>query len=108
MMGERYPDGTPKIPSQMCIECGMVLNAASPAAGVEDTTEASMPSPGDVQLCVLCGKLMLFDEHLRPREPTPHEWADPVLIDLQARARTAAARMNFAKHFPPRERSGKA
>ena len=89
---DRHPDGTPRIPKQMCLECGYVLDAASPAHGAPD-----MPSPGDVHLCLNCGKLMLFDELLRPREPTPAEWMEPQLIDLQARARAAVRRSRYSR-----------
>lgn len=89
----RHPDGTPKMPAQMCIECGYAMDAATPFPG----NARSMPKPGDATLCLNCGKLMLFDEHLRHREPTPHEWAYPQLIDLQARARQRITSLRY-KH----------
>lgn len=89
----RHPDGTPKMPAQMCIECGYAMDAATPFPD----NARSMPKPGDVALCLNCGKLMLFDEHMRHREPTPHEWADPQMIDLQAQARKRITSLRY-KH----------
>ncbi len=91
----RHPDGTPKMPAQMCIECGYAMDAATPDTRHSDSKAHDMPKPGDVSLCLNCGKLMLFDEHMRHREPTPHEWADPQLIDLQAQTRQRIASLRY-------------
>ncbi len=107
----RHPDGTPKMPDQMCIECGYAMNAATPTKA-SGTKPDDVPKPGDVSLCLNCGKLQMFDDKMRFREPTPHEWADPELIDMQAKARRAITSMRYQNHGPwvraTTEKSGKA
>lgn len=96
----RHPDGTPMMPQQMCIECGLVLNAATPDTKHSDATTADVPSPGDFTCCLRCGKLQIFGADMRLRELTPTEWAEhPELIDYQAVARRVCARAKGVHFF---------
>lgn len=84
---DRYSDGTPKLKPQMCVECGLLFNAASPTRGPRN-----LPKPGNVSLCLNCGHLTLFDDNLMLREPTAEENAEPEIIELRQRGRDAATR----------------
>ena len=62
------------IPTQFishCINCGEELNMA--AAVGEDAKNTYKPTPGDFSVCAECGHLMIYDDELMPREPTPKE-----------------------------------
>jgi hypothetical protein len=84
---QRYHDGTPKLAPQMCVECGIVLNAVS---GTVRPNEA--PTPGCVSLCLNCGHLALFDDNMMLREATQEENAEPEIQELRRRGRYAAGR----------------
>ena len=85
-MSDRWPDGTPKMPPQMCPACGYVLYAATEAHRGDDK-----PSPGNVSICLNCGDVGFFDEFLRLRPPTPTEAADPEIQHVAARGKRLAA-----------------
>ena len=92
-MSGRHPDGTPQIPTQMCIECGYVMDAAT-----HSLRSKVAPKPGDLALCLNCGHAMIFDDNMRHREITPEEWGviatDSRLVAVLARARTHSAFAN--------------
>jgi hypothetical protein len=57
-----------RTPGRPCPYCGYTLNAATPAKEGEPG-----PSPGDISLCFNCGEILVIDEGLVIREPTPEE-----------------------------------
>src|SRR3954471_8555057 len=63
---------TTRLATVPCAYCGAELDAATGITG------NSIPTPGDVTFCIVCGELLWFDEKLRPRKLTAQE-----LIDLQ-------------------------
>lgn len=80
-----------KIPPQLCLSCGYAVDSAT------DAFETASPEPGDATMCLACGHFMIFDEHLRHREPTVAEQAkldgDPRIARMRkARAEVMAKR----------------
>lgn len=55
-------------PEAECPNCGSVHDMAS----VVDQQKAT-PKPGDASICIMCGHLSVFDEHLRLRQMTDKE-----------------------------------
>lgn len=92
-MSDRWPTGTPKIPPQMCRQCGYKFDASS--ATRKSGGKKLMPKPGNVSICLNCGDLTFFDKGLRLRPPTPAELADPEVQELITRGKRAVAMMNF-------------
>lgn len=58
---------THRIGESRCLDCGKVLDAASNAIG------DGLPKPGDITICLDCGHIMVFDEHLKVRIPNDQE-----------------------------------
>ena len=90
---DRWPTGTPKIPPQMCRQCGYLFDAAS--ATRESGGKKRIPKAGSVSICMNCGDLTVFDKGLRLRPPTPEELADPDVQELAARGKRAVILANF-------------
>lgn len=85
--GGRDGDGSMLMPDMKCVSCNKVANMAS---HVSDPL--AKPDPGDVMICLYCGHVMVFDNDLRPRQPTDKEMydiaGDPEIVAMQnARAR---------------------
>jgi hypothetical protein len=56
---------TTETPPNVCLKCRKLLDRAS-------HPEAE-PEPGDLSICIECGHVMVFDDGLRFRAPTPEE-----------------------------------
>jgi hypothetical protein len=87
----RFPDGTPKIPKQKCLECGYLCDAAS-----ETERSKRPPKPGDISLCLNCGAAMQFDRQYRFKKISRKEWRligeDDAAMQLIIKARMFCAR----------------
>ena len=59
---------TTKLPKVNCPYCEHHLDAAS------DMETNAVPTPGDVTICISCASVLVFDEALKPRKPTPEEY----------------------------------
>ena len=55
-----------EVPAE-CPNCGTVHDMAS---AVDDNV---WPKPGDASICIMCGHLSVFDEHLKLRHMTDDE-----------------------------------
>jgi hypothetical protein len=78
---------TTRLPPQMCLSCGRLVDAASDVEG------KSVPKPGDVTICIGCAHVMVFTEDLKLREPTAQEAEEIAEDDKVARARWAIMTM---------------
>lgn len=58
---------TKMMPPSACLSCGGHLDAATEVFG------ASVPSPGDITICLSCGHIMAFADDLGVRELTGEE-----------------------------------
>jgi hypothetical protein len=58
------------IPQQRCSRCKHPLDEACCTGGDHK------PTPGMISICVECGKITIFDEQLRLREPSEQELLD--------------------------------
>jgi DNA-directed RNA polymerase subunit RPC12/RpoP len=71
-------------PEMVCPYCSHRVDRAS--GGGE------APKPGDISVCIDCGKVLVFARDLRLRKPTPAEHDqfnfDPRVIALQATIRS--------------------
>lgn len=56
-------DGRTLVPTT-CKVCGYEFDAASDPFGQQ------RPCPGDITLCMKCGEIYVFDDDMRPIEPT--------------------------------------
>ena len=60
------------VPKSQCPFCGYQFDLSS---GISTTRR---PNTGDPTICIKCAEVLIFDEQLHPRKPTPAE-----LLDLQ-------------------------
>ena len=51
-----------------CPKCGYKLDDHTCTTG-----DDVMPSPGDIGICIECKTILVYDENLSQREPTPEE-----------------------------------
>ena len=58
------------MPPNKCLSCGTLCDAAT-SVGCDDA-----PGAGDITVCLYCGHIMAFDDHLRMRELTGDEMLD--------------------------------
>ena len=63
---------TSRVPITFCPFCGHTLDAATAGPMTPEAT----PGPGDVTLCVGCVNVLIFDDDLKARKPTPAELAE--------------------------------
>jgi hypothetical protein len=76
-------------PINHCIYCGNCNDRAS------HPDDDSIPSPGDLSVCISCGGITIFTKTLTVRKPSPGELAKimadpnigPVLLRMQLAAR---------------------
>jgi hypothetical protein len=61
-MPDRWPDGTPRTPSNLCPHCGYLIDSATAASG-----PAVAPRPGDLAICLNCGEGNMYADDLRLR-----------------------------------------
>jgi hypothetical protein len=79
------------MPPQMCVECGLLFNAASPTGPDRHKGfRQPKPRPGNVSLCLNCGHLALYGDDMKLREPTAEENTEPEIIELRRRGKAAA------------------
>jgi hypothetical protein len=64
-----------------------------------------MPKPGDVSICIQCGEIGLYDEHLSVTKPT---FAQLQKIEAQSEVREAQTRIRLASLIFMRRRAGRA
>lgn len=62
-----------------CPFCRHTLDAATAGPSNPD----AVPKPGDVTVCIECGAVLLFDDGLKVRGPTPEELVE-ILQDRSA------------------------
>lgn len=79
-------------PPASCPNCGAVHNMA---AAVDES--ARMPSPGDASICIKCGHLCVYDEHLDLRDPTGDEFVKIAGDERIVAALTALHRIRTEK-----------
>lgn len=87
-----------RMPSSLC-ECGKELSAAA-----DPDDRAPPPEPGNLSVCLYCGRLKTFGDDLRLRELTPAE-LDEVMRDPEAaaeifRMREAIRKANASPRAP--------
>lgn len=56
------------IPASPCLNCGSLLDAAT-----QPDDPSLQPKPGELTMCTYCGAILVFDEEMRHRLPTPEE-----------------------------------
>jgi hypothetical protein len=59
-------------PTSQCPNCGKTLDAAHNVTG----EQANKVKPGDISLCIDCTAILVFDDELFLRRPTPQELED--------------------------------
>ena len=69
----RLSDERHRMPDMKCISCGKTLNAASAV------DSEGRPSPGDISMCIGCGKIMIYGDDFTMREPTEAEMVEMVM-----------------------------
>lgn len=57
-----------------CPHCGTVNPMATEVYGAREGQEA--PEPGDVTLCIACGRWAIFDAKMRLHKPTREQMSD--------------------------------
>jgi hypothetical protein len=60
-----------RVPPSNCTNCGALMDAVS---GVAPKRPPRTPSPGSMTVCIKCGHVMIFDKHLRLRDPVGKEF----------------------------------
>lgn len=83
---------TTVLPYQSCLVCGHRMDRHAQLA--EPDEEDAEPETGDVTLCIRCGYVMIYDDDLRFRHPTPAERAEFLADERIAIAIAAINRMN--------------
>ena len=92
----RLSDERHRMPDVKCISCGKTLNAAS-AVDAD-----GRPSPGDISVCVYCGKIMIYGKDMALRELTEIEKME-ILRDMEMFDRIEAMQQ-AAKRLKPEAR----
>lgn len=95
---EMWNEKTYKTHVNLCLHCGMVIDAATPAG------HKRMPKEGSIAICLDCHHIMAFDAQLKLRGLTDAEMrmvaGDPYLLrvlGVMDEARTLFRRTNNAK-----------
>jgi hypothetical protein len=83
-----------RMPACKCPGCGYDLDAATNLLGV------GAPTPGDITICLMCGRLMKFTDALLLRELTGPELIEALQDERVARIE-AARQITMAVRGPP-------
>lgn len=82
---------TTDTPATPCPVCGRLLEQATSAF------KEVKPEPGDVMLCVGCASVLLLQNDLRPRQPTPEELTELKQSEIWWQIQTALRALLQAK-----------
>jgi hypothetical protein len=74
-----------------CPFCGYKVDHASSLDGKH------RPSEGDISLCLSCAQILIFDEDLKLREPTPEEYKEASAMEGVKKAQRVIKMLDRSK-----------
>jgi hypothetical protein len=89
----KFDAATTRTPLNHCLDCGSAIDAGTPA----DPNDPSIPSPGDIAICLHCAHVMLYADDLTVRALTDAEVVEVAGDPDMVRAVNAIAKLNKAE-----------
>lgn len=88
---------TTVLPPQACLACGHVMDRHAHMSVTGSPKDIATPKPGDVTLCIRCGCVMFYDDHLHFRMPTADEYLEIAQDERVQKGIISIQQLNNAK-----------